>query len=119
MHYFRTEVKNVSDHPLKIVWFEAYRESGGTWYPGNVLSRALREEEFSAWYTEGAAIVHGVIPPGKTAVCDVNWYGSNSPETVRSKWAFITVDASGNDYYVEAVVEPSVVKLVDHNVSSR
>jgi len=23
MHYYRTEVKNVSDHPLKIVWFEA------------------------------------------------------------------------------------------------
>ena len=84
-----------------------------------MLGRALREEEFSAWYTEGAAIVHGVIPPGKTAVCDVNWYGSNSPEAVRSKWAFIAVDASGNDYYVEAVLAPSVVKLVDHNVSSR
>jgi len=74
------------------VWFEAYRESGGTWYPGNVLGRALRGEDFSAWYTEGDATVHGVIPPGSTAVCDVNWYGSNSPEIVRSKWAFIAVD---------------------------
>ena len=115
MHYYRTEVKNVSDHPVKIVWFEAYRENGGTWYPGNVLGRALRADEFSAWYTEGDPIAHGVIPAGRTAACDVNWYGSNSPGTFRSKWAYIAVDTSGNDYYVEAEVEPSVVKVVDHN----
>jgi hypothetical protein len=101
MHYYRTEVRNVSDRPLKIVWFEGYREVNGTWYPGNVLGRVLREEEFSSWYTEGDKITHGIIPPGRTAVCDVNWYGSDSPGPIRSKWAFIAVDAAGNDYYAE------------------
>lgn len=79
MHYYPTEVRNVSDRPLKFVWFEGYGAAGDAWYPGNVLGRALREEEFSAWYTEGDTITHGTIPPGGTAVCDVNWHGSNSP----------------------------------------
>ena len=52
MRYYRTEVRNVSDRPLKIVWFEGYREVDGTWKPGNALGRVLREEEFSSWYTE-------------------------------------------------------------------
>jgi len=118
MAYYRTEVRNVSTQPLKIVWFEGYSEHDGAWYPGNVLGRTLRGEEFSAWYTEGDTIVDGVIPPGKTAVCDVNWHGSDSPEPLRVKWAFIAIDPSGNDYYVEAIVEPSVVERVDHEASA-
>jgi hypothetical protein len=114
MRYYRTEIRNVSNRSLKIVWFDAYRERDGIWYPGNVLGRALRRPEFSAWYTEGDRIDDGVIPSGKTTICDVNWHGSDSPEPMRTKWAFIAVDASGNDYYVEAEVEPSVLKLVDH-----
>jgi len=118
MHYYRTEVRNVSDRPLKIIWFEGYREVDGTWSPGNVLGRVLREEEFSSWYTEGDKITHGIIPPGQTAVCDVNWYGSDSPGPIRSKWALIAVDAAGNDYYAEAVVDPSIVQHIDHEGSA-
>jgi len=113
MHYYRTEVRNTSERPLKIVWFEGYMYADGVWYPGNVLGRVLREDEFSAWYTEGDRILAGVIPPGATAVCDVNWHASNTPGPVASKWAFIAVDTSGNDYYVEAVVDPSVIKVVE------
>ena len=119
MSYYRTEVRNVSDRPLKIVWFEGYREVDGTWVPGNVLGRALREEEFSSWYTEGDRISHGIIPPGQTAVCDANWHGSDSPAPIRSKWAFIAVDPAGNDYYAEAVVDPSIVQRIDHEAGHR
>jgi hypothetical protein len=92
MYYYRTEVRNLSNRPLKIVWFEGYGEDDGHWYPGNILGRVLREREFSEWYTEGDAVVDGVIPPGKTAACDVNWHGSASPEPLRAKWAYIAVD---------------------------
>jgi hypothetical protein len=119
MHYYRTEVKNVSDRPLRVVWFEAFHEMKGTWYGGNVLGRVLRGEEFSAWYTEGDRIDHGVIPPGKTAVCDVNWHGQDSPGPMKVKWAFIVVDPSGHDYYAEAVVDPSVIKVVDAKASAK
>src|SRR5262245_35700622 len=113
MHYYRTEVRNISRGPLRVVWFEGYSERDGTWYAGNVLGRVLRGEEFSAWYTEGDSVQHGVIPPGATAVCDVNWHGSDSPGPIRVKWAFILVDTSGNDYYAEAVVDQSVIKVID------
>lgn len=116
MHYYRTEVKNVSNGPLKIVWFEAYAERGGTWHASNALGRVLRGAEFSAWYTEGAPTANGVIPPGATAACDVNWHGSNSPEPMKMKWAFIAVDTSGNDYYVEAVVDHSIIKTVETKI---
>src|SRR6267143_7006399 len=92
MDYYRTEVRNVSNRPLKIVWFEGYGQVGDAWRPGNVLGRVLREEEFSAWYTEGDATNHGIIGPHETAVCDVNWHGSNSPAPANVKWAFIAVD---------------------------
>ena len=118
MYYYRTEVRNLSNRPLKIVWFEGYGEDDGHWYPGNILGRVLREREFSEWYTEGDTVTDGVIPPGKTAVCDVNWHGSASPEPLRAKWAYIAVDPWGNDYFVEAVVDPEVVERVDHGESA-
>jgi hypothetical protein len=114
MSYYRTEVRNLSERPLRIVWFEGYREFQGRWFGSNVLGRTMRGEDFSAWYTEGDAVEHGVIPPGKTAVCDVNWHGSNSPEPMNAKWAFIAVDGEGNDYFAESVVDPSIVNRVDH-----
>ena len=118
MYYYRTEVRNLSNRPLKIVWFEGYGEDEGRWYPGNVLGRVLRGKEFSEWYTERDAVTDGVIPPGKTAACDVNWHGSASPEPLRAKWAYIAVDQWGNDYFVEAVVDPEVVERVDHGESA-
>jgi hypothetical protein len=75
MWYYRTEVHNASDRPFKVVWFEAFTEEDGWWYANNILDRTLRGREFSAWYTEGDDISNGVILPGQTAVCDVNWHG--------------------------------------------
>jgi hypothetical protein len=95
------------------VWFEGYQYVDGVWYPGNVLGRVLRGDEFSAWYTEGDRILGGVIPPKGTAACDVNWHGSDTPGPLTVKWAFIAVDSSGNDYYAEATVDPSVVKMIE------
>lgn len=112
MSYYRTEVKNNSNQPLKIVWFEGYEQFQGTWYPGNVLGRTLRGDEFSEWYTEGDKTDGGIILPGETAICDVNWHGNDSTGGQNIKWAFIAVDRSGNDYYIEATVDPSIIKLV-------
>ncbi len=109
MHYYRTEVRNNSKRPLKIIWFEGYLKDGEVWYPGNVLGRALRGKEFSAWYTEGAKIQNGIIMPGQVAVCDVNWHGSNYPEVKPMKWSYIAVDSEGNDFFIEAEVPPNVV----------
>jgi hypothetical protein len=117
MDYYRTEVRNQSERPLKIVWFEGFSRVDGRWVPGNVLGRVLRGKTFSRWYTEGDPVENGVIPPGKTAVCDVNWHGSNSPAPLNGKWAFIAVDDTGNDYFVEGIVDPSVVVRVDHAVA--
>jgi hypothetical protein len=113
MYYYRTEVRNTSDRPLKIVWFEVYQEINGVWRASNVLGRTLRGADFAAWYTEGATVRGGVIQPGDTAACDANWHGGDSLGPMRVKWAFIAVDAAGNDYYVEAVVDPSIVKAVE------
>lgn len=109
MWYYRTEIKNTSDKPLRIVWFEGYMNFNNHWYGSNVLNEPLRSEEFSQWYTEGAKIINGLIPPGATAVCDVNYHGSDEPDFIRTKWSYIAVDEKGNDYLVESEVDQSIV----------
>jgi hypothetical protein len=104
MWYYRTEVKNKSTVPLKIIWFEAFRREGDKWIPGNITGHALTTEDFIDWYTEGDIIKDGVILPGQTAVCDPNWHGSEEPYTSDVKWAYKAVDPDGNIYYAEEIV---------------
>lgn len=115
MWYYRTEILNKTKQPLRIVWFESYLKYNGHWYGANVLGKTLRSKEFSSWYTEGDTIKNGVINPGEKAVCDVYWHGNKDPEFIPTKWAFIAVDDSGNDYFVEAVVDREITKYVKYN----
>jgi hypothetical protein len=112
MWYYRTEVHNKSDGWLRIVWFEGFGKDEEGWYSNNVLGRTLRGMVFSAWYTEGDPTEAGLIQPGQVAVCDVNWHGSVDAKPPEAKWAFIAVDAAGNDYFVEEEVTPAALKLV-------
>lgn len=114
MWFYRTEIKNNTKFPLKVVWFESYIEHNGHWYAANILGHTMREKDFSAWYTEGSKIINGVIQPGDTAACDVNWHGSQSKEYINTKWSYILVDDKGNDYFVEKIVDPNVVKYVHY-----
>lgn len=114
MWFYRTEVKNNTESPLRVIWFEGYLESNGKWYAANILGHTMRSQDFSSWYTEGDKINNGVILPGKTAVCDVNWHGSNSKKYINIKWSFILVDDKGNDYFVEKIVNPKVVTYVSY-----
>jgi hypothetical protein len=111
--YYRTEVENVSDRPLRIVWFQAFMFYGEGWYPGNAKGQTLRGADFSEWYTEGASVKNGLILPGQTAVCDVNWHGSEEPEMPRLKWEYIATDETGRDVHVVAEVDPGVVRMVE------
>ena len=115
MWFYRTEVTNNTDRPLKVVWFDAYVDVDGKWYASNIVGHAMRSEEFTAWYQQGDKVTNGVIQPGKTAICDVNWHGSNTAKFVKVKWAYILVDDKGNDYYVEKEVDPSIAEHVDYS----
>lgn len=115
MWYYRTEVHNATGNPLRIIWFEGYGRQKGRWVAANVLGRPLRGKDFAAWYTEGDPAPNGMIGPGKTAACDVNWTGTDKPEFVPTKWAYLAVDDNGNDYYAEAVVSKNIVKHVHYS----
>ncbi len=110
--YYRTEVRNVSQKPVRIVWFDgmSYYEDG--WQPDTLAGHTLRGADFSDWYTEGDPIVDGVLPPGAVAICDANWQSNDTDELLQIKWAYIAVDQHGNDYYVEGVVDPDVLTYV-------
>ena len=114
MWFYRTEIKNNTKKPLKVVWFEAYFKENGNWYAANILGQTMRGKEFSEWYTEGSKIINGVILPGEVATCDVNWHGGQSKEYINVKWSYILVDDNGNDYFVEKIVDPKIVKYVHY-----
>src|ERR1700693_716952 len=65
MWYYRTDVKNNLDVPLRIIWFEGYNQLNGRWMAGNILGRTMTSADFSQWYTEGDPVVDGVIKPGQ------------------------------------------------------
>lgn len=110
MWYYRTEVRNDTDQPIRITQFECYFDRGSNWVPGNILNRPLTATDFSRWYTEGARVQRGWIPPHTTAVCDPNWHGMATPSCPRCKWTFDGVDAKGKTYHAEAEIESVPVK---------
>lgn len=109
MWYYRTEVRNTLEIPLRIVWFEAFFWVGWWWMPKNIMRRALTGKDFSAWYSDGSPIVDGVIPPGIAAVNGCNWHGSNALPISACKWAYRAEDPSGIEYYAEVVLKQSLI----------
>lgn len=109
MWFYRTEITNNTDSPLRVVWFDAHIEVEGKWYASNILGRVMRSPEFTSWYKAGDKINNGVILPGQTAACDVNWHGGNTEKYIKTKWSYILIDEKGNDYFVEKEVDPLIV----------
>jgi len=110
MHYpyarfYRTEVTNNTDRPVKVIWFDGFFNDQGNWFAGNVRNKVLRGSDFMDWYFHQEDMdKDGWIRPSGKAICTVNWHWTASPEDLQIKWAYIGVDAQGNDYFVEAVV---------------
>lgn len=113
MWYYRTEVRNTTDSPLHVVWFEAYSRVLGKWSAGNIKGRTLTHADFREWYSdEDGLLEDGAIPPGGAAICSVNWHGSWRPWSRRVKWAFKALDQSGEEYYAEAALRCKAIVTV-------
>jgi len=102
--FYRTEVSNKADVPIKIIWFDGYFERNGSWTASNVRNKVLRNKDFLDWHSHDDISKDGWLQPGGKATCWVNWHWTETPEDIKSKWAYIGVDAQGNDYFAEAVV---------------
>jgi len=103
--YYRTEVKNNTAVPLRIVKFTPWALMNGKWKEqDNVLHHPLGSKEFTAWYTEGDEVTDGWIAPGKVAACDPNWTWNREPIEQTAKWVFTATDKQGATYTAEAIV---------------
>jgi hypothetical protein len=105
MWFYRTQVRNTLNVPLRITRFQAYVQENGQWVGGNVMGRTLTAQDFDDWYSDGIKIKDGVISPGEVAVDAVNWHGSSIPSHNPTKWAFWAVDPSGVEHYAENIIE--------------
>jgi len=106
-YYYRTEVTNTNEVPIRIIWFEFFiMPDDKHWHGVNITNKVLREESFVAWYSNGESKPKdGWLQPGETAVCDPNWHFSEEDEFQKTKWAFMAVDSMGKTYFSEALVE--------------
>src|SRR5262249_53185439 len=104
VRFHRTDLVNKTDRPVRVVWFDGFFRLEGRWLAGNVRDRVLRTKDFLDWYGGDDMTVDGWIRPGGTASCHVNWHWTETPDEVSTKWAYVAVDAQGNDYFVEAIV---------------
>jgi len=106
MWFYRTEVRNPTGTPLRVVALEAYLwKRGRGWVVRNVMGRPLNEEDFRRWYgDENGAPTQGAIAPGGSAVCPVNWHGGHNPWYCRVKWWYRAVDDEGKAYEAESEV---------------
>ncbi|NIT14441.1 MAG: hypothetical protein GTN99_09440 [Candidatus Dadabacteria bacterium] len=110
MWYYKTEVVNNTSKALQIIWFDHFYFHENRWYPDNIKQRPLTGYDFSMWYGDLETIIDGLIPPGKTATCDLNWHGFSKPHTVPRKWAYRAIDPEGCEHYAEAVIEGAPIK---------
>ena len=108
--YYRTEVRNDGDVPLRIERFESCFFERGKWKARNVLRRRLGSVDFDRWYNDGVPAVGGWIPAHSTAVCDPNWHGNSTGRPDRVKWAYEAVDDVGRVYRAAVEVPPSICR---------
>jgi hypothetical protein len=47
----------------------------------------------------------------------VNWHFTETLDEVPTKWAYLTVDAQGNDYFAEAMVPAIKAEVIPSRVS--
>jgi hypothetical protein len=104
VRFYRTDVKNNTEKPIRIIWFEGSFNVDGRWIATNVRNKVLRTKDFLDWYSRDEMTSDGWLRPGGTASCHVNWHWTETPEDVQTKWAYIGVDGQGNDYFAEAIV---------------
>lgn len=104
MWYYRTELRNNTDAPLRVISFEGYSHLNGEWMPNNVMRRPLGEDDFWNWYGVLEQPGLRVIPPHGVAVCEVNWHGNSVPWTPRIKWNYKACDEYGNVHETEAEI---------------
>ena len=116
---YRTEVENNNDRPIRVIWFEFYYYDechGGDWFGTNIRKRVLRNPDFLEWYGDGTEDTEGSdgwLAPGAVAACDPNYSWAFGDEITPVKWSFIAVDADGNDYFAEAIVEQAATALYE------
>jgi hypothetical protein len=106
LRFYRTEVTNTSDRPIRIVWFDGFVWYRGEWTASNVRNKVLRTPDFTDWYGGDGVGPGGWLQPGATASCRVNWHYTHTPADLPVKWAYLGVDAAGNDYFGEGMVPP-------------
>ena len=110
--FYRTEVTNVSDRSIKILWLWTLVKKNGEWIP--TVPYPSDNKYFVARYSGNpdAFDDQGYIMPGKTAVLDPNWYKSNVPSGITLKVSFVGMDRKRNEYLVESYIkcEPIEVK---------
>jgi hypothetical protein len=104
VRFYRTDVRNNIDRPIRVVWFDAFSWLDGRWIASNVRNKVLRTRDFIDWYGSDAMTPDGWLHPAGIASCHGNWHWTNTPEDVPTKWAYVAVDVHGNDYFAEAIV---------------
>ena len=107
---YRTEIANTNTQPIRIIWFQFFRQVDGVWYGHNMKNRVLQADDFATWYAEGDSLENGWLLPGKVAACDPNWHGGELDPFSQVKWAFMAMDATGQVYFDEAEVMPENVQ---------
>jgi len=109
VRFYRSDLVNKTDRPLRIVWFDGFLRLEGRWWASNVKGRVLRTKDFVEWYG-GDMDADGWIRPGGIASCRVNWHATETADDISIRWAYVAVDAYGNDYFAEALV-PDIVPV--------
>jgi len=105
MWYYRTEVQNNLNVPLRITNYGFYFYENGKWVLRNIPSGTRTSADFTKRFTASDRVVDGWINPGKVAACSRTWVGLRYPVAPRSKWKFTAEDSEGNVYQTEAEIE--------------
>src|SRR5262245_36518012 len=93
VRFYRTEVTNNTDRPVRIVWFDGFFWQGERWFASNVRNKVLHTRDFIDWYGSDVLTPDGWLHPGATASNRVNWHCSDDDYEIPVKWAYLAVDA--------------------------
>jgi len=80
--FYRTDVTNNTDRPIRIIWFDGLFSHRGQWTASNVRNGVLRTRDFIDWYGGDGLGPAGWLQAGGTATCRVNWHFTETLDEV-------------------------------------
>jgi len=92
---FVLRVRNNTQRPLRVVWFDVFNRNSFGWVSCNPTSKPMNHSDFVRYFLPSGTLGGSLFLPGQEGHLEFNWASSYLELSPTFLWAFVTVDLGG------------------------